>query len=307
MDWSEIIIKIPTEQCEKASAIANMTVPYGIYIEDYSDLEAGAWEIAHIDLIDEELLAKDRSSAYIHIYVDESEDFTDAIEYLKECFTAENIGFEISFGKVADIDWNEYWKKFFHTTEIGNRLAVVPRWESYENTEDRKVLKIDPGVAFGTGTHATTSLCLQLLEEYTQNGMSILDIGCGSGILSIAAVLLGGENAVGVDIDEAAVRVAADNAVMNGVSDKTSYIHGDLAEKVSGKFNIVCANIVADVIIRLLGNVAQYMEKDAVLIASGIIDTRADEVKVNIVSNGFFIEKEITKDNWYAFAIRIKE
>lgn len=307
MDWSEIVIKIPTEQCEKASAIANMTVPYGIYIEDYSDLEKGAWEIAHIDLIDEELLAKDRSSAYIHIYVDESEDFTDAIEYLKERFTAENIAFEISFGKVADIDWNEYWKKFFHTTEIGKRLAVVPRWESYDNIEDRSVLKIDPGVAFGTGTHATTSLCLQLLEEYVAEGTTALDIGCGSGILSIAAVLLGCDKAIGVDIDEAAVRVAKDNAVMNGVSDKTSYIHGDLAEKVKGKYNIVCANIVADVIIRLLENAAEYMEKGAVLIASGIIDTRANEVKTAFENNGFIIEKELTKDNWYAFSIRIKE
>lgn len=307
MNWLEIIIKVPTQQCEVASAIAHMTVPYGIYTEDYSDMESQAWEIAHIDLIDEQLLAKDRNTAYIHIYVDESADFTDSLEYLKERFSAENITYEVDFSKVKDIDWNEYWKKFFHSTEIGKRLAVVPKWEKYENPDNRKVLKIDPGAAFGTGTHATTALCLKLLEEYTNDNDTVLDIGCGSGILSIAGVLLGGRYAVGVDIDETAVKVAQDNAVMNNVSEKTSYIHGDLAEKVNGKFNIVCANIVADVIIMLLKNVSNYMEKGAVLIASGIIDTRADEVKEKILSNGFVIEKELAKDNWYAFAIRVKE
>ncbi len=304
MDWFEIVIKIPTSKCETASAIANMTVPYGIYIEDYSDMESQAWEIAHVDLIDEALLAKDRDSAFIHIYIDKSDNLTESLAYLKERFGAEEIPYEVSFATVADIDWNEYWKKFFHTTEIGERLAVVPAWEKYDNTQNRSVLKIDPGAAFGTGTHATTSLCLNLLEQYTKKCDSVLDIGCGSGILSIAGVLLGAKEAIGVDIDEDAVKVAGENAAMNNVTEKTSYIHGDLAEKVSGKFDIVCANIVADVIIRLLKNVGDYMKDDAVLIASGIIDSRADEVKQSIIDNGFIIEQELTRDNWFAFSIR---
>lgn len=304
MDWFEIIVKVPAEKCETASAIANMTVPYGIYIEDYSDMESQAWEIAHIDLIDEALLAKDRSSVFIHIYIDKSHNLTESLSYLKERLGAEEIPYEVSFAEVADIDWNEYWKKFFHTAEIGERLAVVPAWEKYENKGNRCVLKIDPGAAFGTGTHATTSLCLVLLEQYTKEKDSMLDIGCGSGILSIAGVLMGAEKAIGVDIDAAAVKVAGENAAMNSVSDKTSYIHGDLAEKVSGKFNIVCANIVADVVMRLLENVGEYMTDDGVLIASGIIDSRADEVKNSILANGFRIEQELTRDNWFAFAIK---
>lgn len=304
MDWFEIVIKVPTDECETASAIANMTVPYGIYIEDYSDMESQAWEIAHIDLIDEALLAKDRNSAFIHIYIDKSDNLTESLAYLKERFGAEQIPYEVFFATVEDIDWNEYWKKFFHTTEIGERLAVVPAWEKYDNPENRSVLKIDPGVAFGTGTHATTSLCLMILEQYAKDNDSVLDIGCGSGILSIAGVLLGAENAVGVDIDAAAVKVAGENAAMNNVGDKTSYIHGDLAEEVSGRFDIICANIVADVIIRLLKNVGEYMKEDAVLIASGIIDSRAEEVKAAILDNGFVIEQELTRDNWFAFAIK---
>lgn len=303
MDWFEIVIKVPTEKSETAAAIANMTVPYGIYIEDYSDIETQSWEIAHVDLIDEDLLAKDKNYVYIHIYIDKQDNLTESLAYLKERLNEAKIDYNVSFSTVADIDWNEYWKKFFHTTEIGQRLAVVPKWEEYENPDNRKILKIDPGAAFGTGTHATTSLCLMLLEKYTEDGDAVLDIGCGSGILSIAGVILGGKNAIGVDIDEAAVKVAKENAILNGVQDYTEYIHGDLAEKVNGKFEIICANIVADVIIRLLENVADYMTDDAVLITSGIIDTRAEEVKQNIVKYGFTIKEELRRENWYAFAV----
>ena len=304
MDWFEIIIKVPIDKCETASAIANMTVPYGIYIEDYSDIEDKAWEIAHIDLIDEELLSKDRNSALIHIYMDKSDNVEESLAYLKERFAAEKIEYKVEIGTVAEIDWNEYWKKFFHTSLIGKRLAVVPAWEEYENKEKRDVLKIDPGAAFGTGTHATTSLCLEFLEQYTNKYDTVLDIGCGSGILSIAGVILGAKNAVGVDIDEAAVKVAQQNAIMNGVGDKTTYIHGDLAQNVQGEFDIVCANIVADVIIRLLSDVHKYMKPTGVLSVSGIISPKADEVRKSIVENGFTIEQELIREEWHAFAIR---
>ena len=304
MDWFEIVIKVPVAQCETASAIANMTVPYGIYIEDYSDMETVSWEIAHIDLIDEDLLSKDKNTAFIHIYMDKSDNVEESLAYLKERFSAEKIEFQVELGTVAEIDWNEYWKKFFHTSLIGKRLAVVPAWEEYENKEERKILKIDPGAAFGTGTHATTSLCLEFLEQYTNQNDTLLDIGSGSGILSIAGVILGAKSAIGVDIDQGAVKVAKENAVMNGVADKTEYIHGDLAEQVQGEFDIVCANIVADVIMKLLTTVDKYMKPHGVLIASGIIAPRADEVRKCIISNGFKIEQELVREEWHAFAIK---
>ena len=232
-----------------------MTVPYGIYIEDYSDLEAKAEEIAHIDLIDEELINKDRTEALIHIYISECDNAAEALAFLKERLTAENIPFSCGAEGVNDADWSENWKKYFHATEIGDKLAIVPSWEEYDNKENRKILHIDPGAAFGTGTHATTSLCLSMLENYVAEGSKMLDIGCGSGILSIASVLLGAETAVGVDIDAQSVKTAKENAELNNVSGKTEYIVGDLADKINGKYNVVCANIVADVVIRLLGDV----------------------------------------------------
>ncbi len=303
MNWTEITIKVPQKDTDLAAAIANMTVPYGIYIEDYSDLEEKAEEIAHINLIDDELLAKDREVSIIHIYISECDNALEAVEFLKERFTAENIDFEVGSIGVDDTDWNENWKKYFHTSEIGKRLVIVPSWETYENKDDRTVLSIDPGAAFGTGTHATTSLCLSLLENYITDNTRMLDIGTGSGILSIASVLLGAEKAIGVDIDAQSVKTAKENAQINNIGDKCEFIVGDLAEKISGKYNVICANIVADVIIKLLENVEQFLEEDGVFIISGIIDLRKDDVLKAAAEKGFTIAEECYKDNWCAFVL----
>ena len=180
---------------------------------------------------------------------------------------------------------------------------MVPSWEKYQNTADRTVLQIDPGAAFGTGTHATTSLCLGLLDRAASSGKKVLDIGCGSGILAIAGVLLGADCDVGVDIDAQSVKTARENAEINAVTDKTEFLVGDLAEKVSGRYEIVCANIVADIIMRLFDNVADFMTDDGILIVTGIIDLRADEVKRSATEHGFTIAEELVRDNWCAFVL----
>lgn len=304
MNWTEITVAVAQKDTEAAAAIANMTVPYGIYIEDYSDLEKGAEEIAHIDLIDEELVAKDRDTSIIHIYISECDNAAEALEFLKERLAANGIGYKAETVGVNDSDWNENWKKYFHATEIGERLAVVPSWEKYDNKDNRTILHIDPGAAFGTGTHATTSLCLDMLQKYVDCNTEMLDIGCGSGILAVASVLLGAEKAIGVDIDAQSVKTAKENAEINGVTDKTEFIVGDLAEKVTGKYSLVCANIVADVVIRLLESVKNYMEEDGVLIVSGIIDLREEDVLAAAEKYGFAVIEKQYKDNWCAFALR---
>lgn len=306
MNWTEITISIPQKYTDAAAAIANMTVPYGIYIEDYSDLEQGAWDIAHIDLIDQELINKDRENSLIHIYISECDNAAEALEFLKERFNAEKIPFTIWSVGVDDTDWNENWKKYFHTIEIGKKLAVVPSWENYENKDRRTVLNIDPGAAFGTGTHATTSLCLEMLQDYINPDTEMLDIGTGSGILALASVLLGGKSAFGVDIDAQSVKTATENAQINSISHKTKFAVGDLAEKVTGKYQVVCANIVADVIIRLLPDAKSFLKDDGVLIISGIIDIRKDDVINAVKQNGFVVIKEAYRDNWCAFALKMK-
>lgn len=306
MEWTEIKVTVPQENTDTAAAIANMTVPYGIYIEDYSDLEQEAEKIAHINLIDEELIAKDRTVSVIHIYISECDNAAEALEFLKERLTAAGIEYKAGSDGVNDSDWNENWKKYFHATEIGKRLTIVPSWEEYDNRENRVLLHIDPGAAFGTGTHATTSLCLELLQDYIKDGSAMLDIGCGSGILAIASVLLGAEYAVGVDIDAQSVKTARENAEINGVSDRTEFIVGDLAEKVSGRFPVVCANIVADVVIRLLDGAEKYIADGGVLIVSGIIDIRENDVLEAAKRHGYEISQKRYRDNWCAFALRRK-
>lgn len=305
MNWTEIKITVNKTDLETAEAIANMTVPYGIYIEDYSDLEEQALEIAHIDLIDEELVKKNRENAVIHIYISESDNAAEALAFLKERLTAASVAYEIGADGVNDTDWNENWKKYFHAFTVGERLAVVPSWEKYDNKEGRTLLHIDPGAAFGTGTHATTSLCLSCLEKYVNSETKVLDIGTGSGILAIAALLLGAETAVGVDIDAQSVKTAKENAGINGVSDKAEFLVGDLADKVSGKYNVVCANIVADVVIRLMNNVKDFMAEGAVLLVSGIIDSREDDVLAAAQKYGFKVTEKYYKDNWCAFALNL--
>ncbi len=303
MNWTEITVSVPNAYLESASAIANMTVPYGIYIEDYSDLEENAWEIAHIDLIDEDLINKDRTNSLIHIYISECDNAAEALSFLKERLTAEKIPFEAGSVGVDDTDWNENWKKYFKPIEIGEKLAVVPSWEDYRNTEGRTVLNIDPGAAFGTGTHATTSLCLELLQNYVKNDTEILDIGCGSGILALASVLLGAKSGFGVDIDAQSVKTARENAEINGIDRKAKFEVGDLTEVVSGKYDVICANIVADVIIRLLPDAKSFMRDNGILIVSGIIDIRKDDVLKAVKENGFTVKDEKYKENWCAFVL----
>ena len=304
MDWTEITIEVASKDIDEVTAIANLAVPYGIYIEDYSDLIEQSWEIAHVDLIEQELLEKDRSKAIVHIYISKEDNALEAVEYLTERLNANGIKFKLIKNNVDDSDWLDGWKKFFKCTEIGEKLVIRPSWENYENKSNRKILSIDPGAAFGTGTHATTSLCLTILERYVNEDSTVLDIGCGSGILSIASVLLGAKYSDGVDIDEQSVRVAKENAKLNCVSDKTNYIVGNLAEKIDGKYSIVCANIVADIIIELLENVSNYMTEDGIIVTSGIIDMRETDVLSAFDKYGFKIVEEIKRDNWCAFVCR---
>ena len=195
-DWTEIAVTIPAEDTDRAGDIAQMVVPYGIYIEDYSHLEEEAMEIAHIDLIDEALLQKDRTKSVIHVYISPEENPAEAVSFLKERFAAEDIPNEITSANCAEEDWINNWKKYFKPIPVGERLLVRPIWEDEYDAGGRAVLHLEPGLAFGTGTHETTRLCMELLEKYVKPGDTMLDMGCGSGILSVAGLLLGAESAV---------------------------------------------------------------------------------------------------------------
>ncbi len=303
--WTEIKISVNVRDIDKASDIANMVVPYGIYIEDYSALEEQVRQIAHIDLIDEDLLKKDRSEALIHIYLEPDVSPAEALAFLSERYTAEGIDHRIDTSFTVDEDWRNNWKKYFNPTPVGKKLLIRPTWRDDYDPEGRVVLNIDPGLAFGTGSHETTRLCLETIEKYLKAGDTVLDVGCGSGILAISSLLLGASTAVGVDIDEVAVRTAVENAELNKVSERFTAIHGDLTEKVSGKYNLVVANIVADAIISLSKGVKEFMDPDSVYIMSGIIDTRGDEVAV-AVERDFQLIGRYEDNGWVCLVAKAK-
>ena len=211
---------------------------------------------------------------------------------------------------VEDADWENNWKAFYKPMEIGERLMVIPDWEDAD-AKGRVALRLNPGLAFGTGGHATTRLCLTALEKHVRPGMRVLDLGCGSGILSIAALLLGAESAFGCDVDEKAVDIAYENAALNGVGrDRYTVRAGDvlsdagLQKEMGGGYDLIAANIVADVIIALAPAVRRLMKKDGLFLASGIIDTRADEVREVLEAAGFTVEEENSSEGWFSFLCR---
>ena len=305
MDWTEVTVAVNAADIDKAGDIAQMVVPYGIYIEDYSNLEQEAREIAHIDLIDEELLKKDRSKAFVHVYISPEENPAEAIAFLSERYNAEGIAHEISTASCAEEDWINNWKKYFKPIPVGEKLLIRPVWEQEYDPQGRAVLNLEPGIAFGTGTHETTRLCLELLEKYVRPGCRLLDVGCGSGILSVVGLLLGAQSAVGVDIDELAVKTAVQNAELNGVADRFTGICGNLTDKVSGTFDVVAANIVADIIIELTASIEQFMRPDTVYLMSGIIDTREQDV-LSVVEKKFDILDRREEKGWIALAAKQK-
>ncbi|MGN0487936.1 MAG: 50S ribosomal protein L11 methyltransferase [Ruminococcus sp.] len=305
-EWTEIKISLNAEDIDKAADIANMVVPYGIYIEDYTALEQEVQEIAHIDLIDEDLLQRDRSKAFIHIYLEPDVSPQEAIAFLSERYTAEKIAHTIDTSLTLEEDWRNNWKKYFNPMPVGEKILIRPSWREDYDPQGRVVLNIDPGLAFGTGNHETTRLCLEAIERHLNKGDTVLDVGCGSGILAIASLLLGAESAVGVDIDKTAVKTAVENAEINKVDDRFTGICGDLTEKVSGKYNLIVANIVADAIMFLSKGVKEFMNPDSVYIMSGIIDTRGDEV-VNAISSDFEILERYEDKGWVCLVAKAKE
>lgn len=304
-DWTEISVTVSTKDIDSAGNIANMVVPYGIYIEDYSALEEETMEIAHIDLIEESLLQKDRSKAIIHVYVNPHENPAEAVSFIKERLDAEGIENEIKISDCKTEDWVNNWKQYFHPMPIGNKLLIRPTWEDEYDAGSRKVLHIEPGLAFGTGSHPTTKLCLETLEKYIKEDSTVLDIGCGSGILSIASLLLGAKSAFGVDIDKLAVKTALANAKENGFEPPVfNAVNGNLSDKVEGKFSVVVANIVADIIMEFNTQVGQFLEDGGVYITGGIIDARKDEVLYSFAQNGFTVIEQFEEKGWNVFVCK---
>lgn len=298
MEWTDIQTTVPARYAETAEDIATGISGGGLYVEDYRDLEAQVEAIAHVDLIEEELLRRSRDEVIIHLYLSPEENAAEVVELLKDRLARAEVPYRMACEGVKQEDWESGWKAYYHALTIGERLAIVPSWETLDT--DRAVVTLDPGMAFGTGAHETTALCLETLDALVHGGERVLDIGTGSGILAIAALKLGAAKAEGVDIDPMCVRTAGENALRNGVENDFTVLIGDLSAQASGKYDIICANIVANAILHLAPAVPPLLSETGAFIASGIIDTRKDEVLEGLTKAGLHIQEVREKNGWAA-------
>lgn len=301
--WTQLRATGARESLDDICAVMSM-LDNGLQIEDYSDLDEMILDGVYGDLIDETVLAADRTRVSVSIYVPDMKPLGEYVAFLKERFSVLGIETDLETVGLSEEDWAENWKQYYHPIKIG-RVVIVPAWEKYEAVADEITVLMDPGMAFGTGTHETTRLVIGLLDKYIKSGDHVLDVGCGSGILSIAASKLGAEACRAYDIDPVAVRVTEENIKDNEVPNVECGV-SDLLGQVdrSMKYDIVCANIVADIIIRMAPDVGELLADNGILFVSGIIDPRAEEVMSVLRENGYEEIETFHENGWCASAVK---
>ncbi|ADQ04884.1 ribosomal protein L11 methyltransferase [Caldicellulosiruptor owensensis OL] len=295
MRWYEISIKTTEEAEDAVSNILYELGANGVVIEDNEIVsKPNLW-----DYIDENQFTK-KDYAKVCAYFPESSNILELThtieERLKEIARYINIGEgKITISEVDEKDWAEEWKKYYKPVEIGD-IVIVPSWEDYKAEDSKTIVRLDPGMAFGTGTHESTALCLEAIQKYVKPGMDVLDVGTGSGILAIAAKKLLASRVLAVDIDEVAVKVAMENAKLNGVEIEIK--KNNLVEGIEEKFDIVVANIVADIIIRLSTDVNRVLKDSGIFISSGIIEDRLEDVLKSFEKNSLEIVEVKKMGTW---------
>ena len=316
MNWTEVKIYTTTAGIDPLTGSMLDLGLQEFMIEDAQDFDEFLHDTTpHWDYVDQAVMEKMKDcETCVTIYVADNpqgmEELMQVRQILARLKAQDPDGkygrLELEMKDVDEEDWSNAWKKYYHPVQVGEHLVVCPSWEAYDRQPDEVVLTLNPGMAFGTGTHDTTRLCMELLEKYITPQDTVLDVGCGSGILAITAALLGANKIIGCDIDEVAVKVAGENAALNGVQDRIAFHQGDLTSQVEGSFQIICANIVADVIIRLSEDAGRYLAKDGIFITSGIIDTREQDVLNALEQNGFQVIERRTSGGWVALACKAK-
>lgn len=320
MNWIEIDVFTSTEGIEAVTgSLLGMGIN-GFAIKDAKDFDDFLNDKdANWDYIDDDLMGLKNCETTVTVYLPENAQGLENLEAIKlELKALKQRDTENAFGRleyelknIKEEDWANNWKQYFKPLCVGEKLLIKPSWEKAEPDEKRKILEIDPASSFGTGQHNTTQLCLELVEKNLHEGDKILDLGCGSGILSIGALLLGAKSAAAVDIDENSVKIAKENAEKNNISSDiyTAYCgniieDNALVEKIGGGYDLLCANIVADVLIGMSGIFAKFIRKGGTLIVSGIIDMRKDEVLEVIKAQGFELTEIREKEDWVAASFK---
>ena len=314
MEWLEVHIDTNHAGLEPLEIFLSANGVDGVVIDDEQDFQSFL-ENNHQywDYVDEDLEKQMQGLSQIRLYLEQNASVPETVESLKSQLAAlraqyPSVDFgslDVQLANVKDEDWENNWKRYYQPLPIGERLLVVPEWLHPENPENRVEVLLDPGMIFGTGAHASTQMCMRELERAIQGGERVLDLGSGSGILSITAVLLGAAHATGVDIDPKAEDIARENAAINQIfSDRFTAVTGDvigdraMMESLRGHYDVVLANIVADVIIPLSRVVPEFLQEDSVFICSGILNTRLAEVLAALEQNGLQIISTEQQEDW---------
>ena len=318
MDWLELKIDTAPAGIDPVTEMLTEHGVTGVIIDDQRDFQDFmAHNQAYWDYVDEDLVKEKENLCRVTFYVENSPAGYGTIAAIRMDMHAmkqkhpEYAPLLLTMENMEDADWENNWKQFYKPMEIGDRLIVIPEWESTGVPEGRVALRLNPGLTFGTGSHATTRLCLTALEKHITGGQTVLDLGCGSGILSIAALLLGADRAVACDIDEKCMDVAYENAALNGVGrDRYTVRWGDvvtdqaLRQELGGPYDVVVANIVADVIKALASTVRPLVKEGGIFLCSGIIDDRAEEVAQCLRDNGWTIAETRSSEGWFSYLCR---
>lgn len=307
-EWLEVSVKVTHEAVEAVAELLRETgARNGVLIEDPVLLEElrehTEWELCPPKPSDEDLQVVTVSAFY-----PEDEELQPRLARIDRglALIEERIGAfrfgPVLFRKVSEKDWANEWKQYFHVTHVGKHIVIKPSWEQYDAQAGDVVLELDPGMAFGTGTHETTFMCMEQLERYVKPGCRAIDVGCGSGILALAAAKLGARDVLAIDLDELAVKVAAENTVKNGLSDVVRVKHGDLLENSEEQADVIVANIIADVICFLCGPAKKHLLPGGVFICSGIIREREDDVQRALAQAGYTVCNRLAKGEWVCLA-----
>lgn len=304
MEWTQIKVTCAHKDLDEVAAVMCM-LDNGLMIEDYSDIEENLMSV-YGELIDDSILNADKQIASVSIFVPEEKPYPEYIAFLKDRFAALSLQTDITIEGLREEDWANAWRAYYQPVHIGRRLVVVPAWQKYDAQPEEVTILMDPGMAFGTGTHETTRLCAAMVEKHMPQNSRVLDVGTGSGILSLFALKLGAKTANAYDIDPVAVRVAIENAKDNGVTGFTCGVSDLLAgvDLSEGPYDFAMANIVADILIRMSENVADYLKEGAKLVCSGIIEGRWEDVKEAMESHGLTLCDEDSENDWKVLVFR---
>ena len=310
MKWCEVSIQTTHEATEIIAEIFRDLGASGVVIEDpelVNDyITSGKWDYTDIPIATETEVVTEKAYLPVNGELDgRLKSFELELAALKERGVSIAPGI-ITTCELQDEDWSDTWKQYFHVEKPGERIVIKPTWESYEAKEGELVVELDPGAAFGTGTHATTSMCIKELEQLVKPGMTVFDVGTGSGILSIISAKLGAKDIQAVDYDDSVIKIVEENLAQNNVQDIVSVAQSDLMQNVHGKANLVIANIIADIIIRLFDQLDEHLEVDGTLLTSGIIEDRIDDVIDAADAHGYQVVKRLENKGWACITFKRK-